>query len=57
MAGQAAFDEVQARLRILGNPERAEHSKRFFKTSPGEYGEGDIRARRLSSAAALLYGF
>ena len=57
MAGQAAFDEVQARLRILGNPKRAEHSKRFFKTSPGEYGEGDIRARRLSSAAALLYGF
>ena len=42
MAGPAAFDEVQARLRVLGNPERAEHSKRFFKTGPGEYGAGDI---------------
>lgn len=24
-----------------GNPEKAEHSKGFFKTGPGEYGEGD----------------
>ena len=54
MAGQAAFDEVQARLRALGNPERAEHSKRFFQTGPGEGGEDDIRARRLSSAAGQL---
>ena len=26
----------------LYSPERAEHSKYFFKTGPGQYGEGDI---------------
>lgn len=28
-------------LRSLSDPEIAEHSLRFFKTGPGEYGEGD----------------
>lgn len=28
-------------LKSCYNPERSEHSKRFFKTGPGEYGEGD----------------
>ena len=33
---------LQDRLAALGDAERAAHSQRFFKTGPGEYGEGDI---------------
>ncbi|MGD8426909.1 MAG: DNA alkylation repair protein [Balneolaceae bacterium] len=33
--------DVEKGLNKLANPEIAEHSKRFFKTGPGEYGEGD----------------
>ena len=32
---------IRAELQELGDPERATHSLRFFKTGPGEYGEGD----------------
>lgn len=32
---------VKQELLALGNPERAEHSKYFFKTGKGEYAEGD----------------
>ena len=32
---------IQQELRDSGNKTIAEHSKRFFKTGPGEYGEGD----------------
>ena len=34
--------DIQKRLKKLGNPEHAAISQRFFKTGPGEYGEGDI---------------
>ena len=34
--------EIQKTLSDLGDPNIAEHSQRFFKTGPGEYGEGDI---------------
>ena len=35
-------NDVRVKLRRLGSPERAEASKRYFKTGPGQYGEGDI---------------
>ena len=34
--------EIQDRLRALGNPEAAAFAARYFKTGPGQYGEGDV---------------
>ena len=34
--------EIKNKLHKLGDGKRAEQSKGFFKTGPGEYGEGDI---------------
>lgn len=34
--------QVQDELRQIGDPQRAAHSARFFKTGPGQYGEGDV---------------
>ena len=34
--------DVKAHMQELSNPKIAEHSLRFFKTGPGEYGEGDV---------------
>jgi 3-methyladenine DNA glycosylase AlkD len=36
------FSEIQSRLRSLGNPEAAAFAARYFKTGPGQYGEGDV---------------
>src|SRR5213082_909923 len=33
--------KLRRRLRTLAKPKRATHSLRFFKTGPGQYGEGD----------------
>ncbi len=33
--------EISRLLKSLADPVRAEHSGRYFKTGPGEYGEGD----------------
>ena len=35
-------NEVVKQLEALADPIKAEHSKRFFKSGPGEYAEGDI---------------
>ena len=35
-------NKIRAKLKNLGSPERAEGSKRYFKTGPGQYGEGDV---------------
>ena len=33
---------ITKRLKKMGDKEQAAISQRFFKTGPGEYGEGDI---------------
>ena len=38
MSAQLVLQE----LKSSGNPSRAHHSQGFFKTGPGEYGEGDV---------------
>jgi 3-methyladenine DNA glycosylase AlkD len=36
-----SFSEVRKEIRGLGDPKKAQILQRFFKTGPGEYGEGD----------------
>lgn len=35
-------EKITKQLKALGNKTSAEHAQRFFKTGPGQYGEGDI---------------
>lgn len=35
-------NDAQKKLKTLSSPELAESATRFFKTGPGQYGEGDI---------------
>lgn len=35
-------ETIQKELKALANPEDAAHLMRFFKTGPGQYGEGDL---------------
>jgi 3-methyladenine DNA glycosylase AlkD len=46
-------NQIRAKLKRSGSPERAEMSKRYFKTGPGQYGEGDIF---YGNNAAELHG-
>jgi 3-methyladenine DNA glycosylase AlkD len=34
--------DIRKAFRKLGDTKRAQHSQRFFRTGPGEYGEGDV---------------
>jgi 3-methyladenine DNA glycosylase AlkD len=46
--------EIQERLAALGDARVAASSRRFFKTGPGEYGEGDLfRGIRVPALRAL----
>ena len=38
----SALKTIQNQLRSIADPATALGSQRFFKTGPGEYGEGDI---------------
>ncbi len=35
-------EKLTKQLKALGNKTAAEHAQRFFKTGPGQYGEGDV---------------
>lgn len=37
-----SLQAIKKDIRMLADPEIAEHSQRFFKTGPGEYAEGDL---------------
>jgi 3-methyladenine DNA glycosylase AlkD len=53
-------DEIFGRLHTLGNPGHAQLLRRFFKTGPGEYGEGDefagLRVPQLRRLAKDYFG-
>ncbi|NTW70206.1 MAG: DNA alkylation repair protein [Chlorobiaceae bacterium] len=50
-------EAISARLELLGDPQAARFALRFFKTGPGEYGEGDLfRGIRVPVLRKLAFG-
>lgn len=41
--------EINSELRALADPEKAKILQSFFKTGPGQYGQGDVLASRFPS--------
>ena len=41
-AFKSTLNTIQKHIRALANPDIEEHSKRFFKTGPGDYAEGNL---------------
>lgn len=40
--GQLTYASLRRKLKALSSPERAAGAARYFKTGPGQYGEGDV---------------
>jgi len=55
--GVMRVDEIHAKLHALGDPERVAVLRKFFKTGPGQYGEGDeflgLRVPQIRNLAKL----
>jgi 3-methyladenine DNA glycosylase AlkD len=58
MSSSAALDDLRRRLRESAEPERTGTLRRFFKTGPGGYGEGDVfLGVRVPEARKVARGF
>ena len=42
MSTQQLLQKIKKELSIFADTARAKHAQKFFKTAPGEYGEGDV---------------